>query len=505
MKHAFSSMNNNLDSFLAWRFVIGRHAFLILSAALLGSCEDKQQGPLEISAIGGSPQLANPNLVRLDVASELLIQAIGQGLVHFDQGGQIEPALAQSWIVSDDGLRYTFRLRRIEWPGGGKVTAEQVSMRLRAATSDASRNPLKPMLGAIDEIEAMTDEVLEISLKSPRPNFLQLLAQPEMAIMLNGRGTGPYHAVPEEDGAIALHLPSAEGEGIAAEEEDTHTDVIKLRGERAALAVARLLKGRADLVVGGTVGDLPIARAGDPGSALRFDPAAGLFGLSFGRRDGRLADVAMREALAMAIDRPALVAALNVPDLQPRETLIPAGIAELPRPAAPGWTAISLPQRRARAAEIVAATAGETRAPLRVALPAGPGYRLIFAHIRKDWRAIGVETIAVPEGDRSADLHFVDRVAPAELASWYLRQFSCAASAICDALADEAMAAARIAQAASDRQAQLAIADRILAGTTPFIPLAAPVRWSLVSQRITGFRPNIFARHGLDGLIAETP
>ncbi len=38
----------------------------------------------------------------------------------------------------------------------------------------------------------MTDEVLEISLRGPRPNFLQLLAHPEMAIIQSGQGTGPY-------------------------------------------------------------------------------------------------------------------------------------------------------------------------------------------------------------------------------------------------------------------------------------------------------------------------
>src|SRR5687767_5165445 len=83
---------------------------------------------------------------------------------------EIGPALAQSWIVSDDGLRYTFRLRRTSWADGSRVTAGQVVARLRAALSRASRNPLKPSLGAISDIMAMTDEVLEISLTGPRPN-----------------------------------------------------------------------------------------------------------------------------------------------------------------------------------------------------------------------------------------------------------------------------------------------------------------------------------------------
>ncbi|HEY0130737.1 MAG TPA: ABC transporter substrate-binding protein, partial [Allosphingosinicella sp.] len=67
----------------------------------------------------------------------------------------------------------------------------------------------------------------------------------------------------------------------------------------------------------------------------------------------------------------------------------------------------------------------------------------------------------------------------------------------------EAMAAARIAPDVATRRGQLANADRILAGLGPFIPLTAPVRWSLVAPRLTGFRPNAFGRHPIGELILE--
>jgi peptide/nickel transport system substrate-binding protein len=483
---------------------------IVLSAALAGqllvsSCGEADKGPIEISAIGGRPQLRNPNLALLDAPSELLLLATAQGLVQLDSAGQIEPALAQSWIVSDDGLRYTFRIRRTVWTNDGRVTAQQVVERLRATMSRASVNPLKPLLGAIADIEAMTDEVLEISLVSPRPNFLQLLAQPEMAIIRDGAGTGPFHAVPE-DGVIALHLPDEEEQPASqSTEEDRHQAVARLRGERAALAVARFANEEADLVIGGTAGDLPVAQAARPGDALVFDPVAGLFGLSFASREGLLGEAAVRQALGMAIDRPALVAALGVPELRPRESLLPLGVDEFAQPAVPEWAAAPLPMRRARAAEAIASAAGGTPLTLRVAMPDGPGSRLIFAHLRRDWRAIGVTAERVAMNDRSADLRLIDRVAPVELASWYLRQFACSASAVCDLSADEMMAAARIAPTPADRQALLANADRILAETAPFIPLTAPVRWSLVSKRLTGFRPNQFGRHNIAELVADRP
>jgi peptide/nickel transport system substrate-binding protein len=230
---------------------------------------------------------------------------------------------------------------------------------------------------------------------------------------------------------------------------------------------------------------------------------AGLFGLAFAAPEGAFARMETRHALAMAIDRPALAAAFGVPGLQARESLLPPGIEGLGQVSAPLWIRDPLPARQARASALLRDSAeGGVRLIVRVALPEGPGYRLLFARLRRDWAAVGVETVRVPAA-APADLRLVDEVAPAGLASWYLRRFSCEASRICDPVADEAMAAARIAPDVATRRGQLANADRILAGLGPFIPLTAPVRWSLVAPRLTGFRPNAFGRHPIGELILE--
>ncbi len=473
-----------------------------VALALLGSCQEPATGPIEVAAIGAPPRLDNPNLRPLDPPSAFLAEAVAQGLVRFDAAGEIEPALAQSWIVSDDGLRYTFRVRRAQWTGGSRVTAQQVAARLQASVSRASRNSLKPVLAAMRSAVAMTDQVLEIGLSGPRPNLLQLLAQPEAAILLNGQGTGPFQATAIPDGSVRLRIA-----GTEADEDEAAPDVpdIILRAEAAARAVAAFAHARADLVIGGTGADLPYARAaGVPGAQLVFDPVAGLFGLAFAAPEAErpLADPAVRRALSMAIDREGLVAALGVPGLQPRVRIVPAAAGELPAPALPDWAAAPLPMRRELAQRAIERLEEPLR--LRVAMADGPGHRSVFAHLRRDWRLIGVEAERVPFG-APADLHLIDAVAPATLASWYLRHFTCDTRRVCDPLADQAMEAARIALTPAERQAQLARADQILSALTPFIPLTGPVRWSLVSPRITGFRPNPFARHPAATLIAEEP
>ena len=475
-------------------------AVVLTGSVLLSACDRQEGGPIVISAIGGPPLLRNPNEGPLDPPSAFLAEAAAQGLVRFDASGQIVPALAQRWIVSNDGLRYTFRLGTAEWAGGGKITAAQVVARFRAAMAPASRNRLKPLLGSIDEIVAMTDDVLEISLKGPRPNFLQLLAQPELAITHNGGGSGPYLVSLGPDGTLVLAPPkeNQDDDSRAPPQPNLH-----LRGESAELAIVRFRSGRSHLVTGGTAGDLLIAQiAHVQPQSLRFDPVGGLFGLAFAHGNGPLGNPAIRDALNMAIDRESLVADMHVPGLQPRASLLPPGTDEISQPAAPAWAGQPLAQRRQQAARTIAAAAGSTPMRLRIAIPPGPGYRIIFAHLRRDWQAIGITAEAV--GPQAAvDLRLVDQVAPVTMASWYLRNFTCTDSPVCSAEADQAMDAARTAPSRDLRQASLVQADGLLRDITPFIPLTAPVRWSLVSPRLTGFQPSIFGLHPADELVVR--
>jgi oligopeptide transport system substrate-binding protein len=470
-----------------------------LAALLLAAgCTPRDVGPIAVSAIGAPPRLVNPSREPLDAASAYLLQTTAQGLVRFDADGDITQGLAQSWIISDDGLRYTFRLARAKWPDGTPITADQVVARLKAVAAPSSPNPLKPAMGAVEEVVGMTDEVLEIGLKAPRPNFLQLLAQPELAILRNGAGGGPFLVARQMGGTLRLSPPRPDEDSDARPPPD-----VLLRGEPAGIAIARFERKQAGLVLGGTAGDLPLARAArlPGGASLAFDPVDGLFGLAFAPAPaGPLAAAEVRQALSMAIDRGAIVAALAVPNLRARESLLPAGVEGIAAPASPNWTAGTTAMRRALAQRTLAAQLKGAKLHLRVALPEGVGYRVLFAILRRDWAAVGV-TVERIGPSAPADLRLVDEMAPASLASWYLRHFVCGAGLVCDDAADQALETARMAPNQEARRAALSEADRILAGDAPFIAIAAPVRWSLVAPRLTGFRPNPFGRHPAGELV----
>ena len=480
-----------------------KHPFLLLGlfAALVACNRQADDGPVTVSVVADTlPKIVDPDRHRLSSAEAVLLGATAQGLVRFDGTGQIEPGLAIRWDVSDDGIYYDFRTAE-----DSPIDAEQAARAFRATMRQSSRNPLKYLLGAVEEVVAVTPEVVEIRLGAPRPNMLQLLAQPEFALLgKKNEGTGPFR-IARRTGHILLLTPVSSEEPEELDEEERERREVLLRGETTARAVARFEAGRTALVLGGTFADLGIARAAKlPANALRFDPVQGLFGLDIVSTKGFAGSTENRRALSMAIDRDAILRAFNVPGWHVTETLVPAPLVDLAAPARPDFIDTNLAIRRALGRDSVDSwIAQKNAAPhIRVAMPPGPGAELLFTLLRLDWRSIGIEAEAVPFDDEKADLRFVDEVAPIDGAAWYLRRFSCEQRPMCSEEADVQLAAARAAKTPAERARLLAAADARLAQITPFIPIATPVRWSLVSQRLGGFQENARGVHPLNHLRA---
>ncbi len=351
----------------------------------------------------------------------------------------------------------------------------------------------------------MTDRVIEISLKAPRPHLLQLLAQPEFGLVRASVGTGPFgpptkaqlEAAKGEIGEKALFITHR----ISIPDAEDPVERVQIAGGDAKNLVAAFAKGDLDLVLGGTVGDLPYAmRAKVPRGALRFDPVAGLFGLAPTKRSELLQDKEVRRLLSRAIDRQALVSGLRVDGLTPRATLLQAGLEGIGQPAQPDWLAQRMDERRAALVADGNRIFGQTERPtLRLAVPEGPGGDFLFGRIRYDWAYLGIKVQRAPS-PASADLVWIDEVAPSSSPAWFLRRFRCGVAPICIEDAEELLSAARAAPVAAQRAALFVEAARMMDDAQLFMPVAAPIRWSLVSGRAPGFAENPFARHTLVGL-----
>ncbi len=480
---------------------MARAALTGLAALSLAACDRRpDSGAVVVSAIGAAPRPADPSRGPLDIPTRLMLDSTAQGLVRFDAAGQIEPGLAERWIVTDNGMSYIFRLREGQWGDGTPVTAEQVVAILNRQIARGSRNPLNPFLTAIDEIVVMTPQVIEVRLGRPRPDLLKLFAQPELALLrvTPSGGSGPFRVAGR--GSSPLLRPAFDP-GRADPDDQNQPEPeenVRLIGERAARGIARFANGRADLVGGGSFLDWPLLATTDIApAAVRVDPAVGLFGLAIVSRDGFLATPANRAAVAQAIDRSALTAAI-APNWAPADRILPDILDSAALPQVPPWTLLTQPERQAAAARQVAGWTGDP-VRLRIALPAGPGATLLYAYVSASLARIGIAAQRVGAED-PAELRLVDAVAPYDSGRWYLAT----ACMLCGSEAQAALDAARQAPTLEARAQRIAEADAAMNADVAFIPLARPLRWSLVSTRLRQWQPNARAWHPLNRLRPDT-
>ncbi len=481
--------------------------WIALSLVLLApACNQRADtGPVVVSAIGGRPSYPNLSKRAPDTAQRLLIGATAQGLVRFDATGQVEPGLAERWIVIDQGRTYIFRLRDAEWRDGGKVTAAEVAAILKRAIAPDSKNPLKPFLSAIDDVAVMTDAVIEVRLSRPRPDLLKLFAQPELAILRLTPlgGSGPFRIVSSEGNGVLLSPATDLGRSPDEESKDPSPEQdVQLIGESASRAVLRFAAKLSDYVAGGTVDDWPVlGKSGVAPVNIRLDPAAGLFGLAVVKRDGFLANPAGRAAVAESLDRSALIATFTNDWSQPVERLLPDKLDSAAAPSIPAWAGLSPTDRQTAAKQAVAAYRAANPGPIvvRIALPSGPGGNLLWGQIAARLILIGLQPVRVgPGGD--ADLRLIDAVAPYDSARWYLAT-ACVA---CSDDAQTAIEAARDAPTVAERATHIAEADAAMTADIAFIPIATPLRWSLVSLRLKQWQGNPRGWHPLNRLRSDT-
>jgi peptide/nickel transport system substrate-binding protein len=236
-----------------------------------------------------------------------------------------------------------------------------------------------------------------------------------------------------------------------------------------------------------------------PGGALRFDPASGLFGLLPVNAGGPLGKLEVRQLLSQALDRANFINTLGVPGLAARATVLEPGLDGIAAPVVPAWFAVPLADRLPALRTQADRLLGKIKPTISVALPAGPGADLLLQELKRDWGAIGL-TVEQAQNPASADLALIDEVAPSSAAAWFVRRFRCGEAAICDADADQLMEAARLMPVPAQRYALLAQAAGQIDAAQLFIPITAPVRWSLVSGRVQNFAGNRYARHTLTDL-----
>lgn len=506
-----------------------RKAFRVLvplAGLALAACGSSDNSALSVAVIGaaGDPFEAGDNL---PLAGQLIRASTAEGLVSFDEKGRVIPALADRWIVTDDGQSYIFRLRDGDWLSSDPLTAESAKKSLEEALKSLDDTPLARDLAGIDEIRAMAGRVVEIRLNRPMPYLLQLLAQPELGLTFKRRGAGPMRLERDRQTARLTPIDPATLGLPAIENWAQRTRRIDVQALNGPAAVDAFNDGTVDLVMGGEIEDFPLTRSvGILRGTIQVDPVVGLFGLKIMNEKGFLADPANREALSMAIDRDGLIAPFSLGGWSGTTRIVTPSLDGDLGTIGERWSEQSLEERRslatARIRRWVAASGGKgasepptpavrsargasSPVPLpapngprvTVWLPVGSGSDILLDRLTADLAAIGVH-VARTGSAEEADLLLIDDVARYPRAAWFLNRLSCSARhGLCSTDADARVAEAATAATPQERSALLTEAEAELTAANVFIPFGTPIRWSLVRGSVAGFAPNTWGWHPL--------
>ncbi|MEM7295161.1 MAG: ABC transporter substrate-binding protein [Pseudomonadota bacterium] len=284
-------------------------------------------------------------------------------LIIRDTTGAFEAALATDWAPSpDDPNVWVFNLRQgVTFHGGEAFTAEDVVFSFGRAKQPNS--DMKELIGSITEVRAVNDFTIEMVTDGPNPILPSNLTN--LFIMDKGwsEANNTVNVQDFEGGEITYATTNANGTGpyvLQSREPDVRTvmtrnenywgrdqfpmevsEIIYTPIQNAATRVAALLSGEVNFLQ-----DMPVQ------DLARVDEAEGLtvkkapqnrvifFGMNQGADDieadnvdgaNPLADVRVRKAMSMAINREAIQQVVM------RDQSIPAGM--IAPPFVNGWTA----------------------------------------------------------------------------------------------------------------------------------------------------------------------
>ncbi len=107
------------------------------------------------------PSTLDPNLAQ-DYFSITPIEQMFLGLTNLNNvTSEIEPELAESWTVSDDGTVWTFKLRQdAMWSDGNPVTAKDIEYSVKRAVMPETASPYAFVLYAVKNAAAINQTVI---------------------------------------------------------------------------------------------------------------------------------------------------------------------------------------------------------------------------------------------------------------------------------------------------------------------------------------------------------
>jgi peptide/nickel transport system substrate-binding protein len=312
-------------------------AIFLAMLALLTGCRPAPQPHTLTFLIESSPNNLD---VRqgTDSQSERIGELIYDSLVRKDASFNLKPWLASSWDRPDP-LTWIFHIRSgVRFHDGHPLTADDVAWSIHSMTNGAIITAKGGAFVGITAVDTPDPLTVVVHTRTPLPSLLFNLSDGLFGVVEKGAGaneglhpigSGPFRFVSQvQDKEVVLdrnpnYWAGAPSSTIQRVRFQVVSDTIT--------AALEMKKGSADVESNVLTMDMVHAlssysnKPGQPNLRVATGPGARVDYLNFNVQDPALHDPRVRQAIACAIDKPALIAALWRGNARPADTLLPTG------------------------------------------------------------------------------------------------------------------------------------------------------------------------------------
>jgi peptide/nickel transport system substrate-binding protein len=266
-----------------------------------------------VLAMALEPPGLDPTAGAASAIAEITLYNVYETLTKIHPDGSVTPLLAESWEVSPDLRTYTFKLRKgVKFHNGEPCNAEAVKFSFTRAGAEKSTNKDKRTFSSMESISAQGDDTIVIINKELDPDFLFLMGQ-ATAIIVEPKsaegnatkpvGTGPYKLESWNKGA-SVTLVKWDGYRNAAAIPIKKV-TFRFISDPAA-QIAALLAGDVDAFPRVTPRGVQQFKS-NPRFQVVVSGSRAKTVLAINNKKKPLDDVRVRRAIAMAIDRKAVI------------------------------------------------------------------------------------------------------------------------------------------------------------------------------------------------------
>jgi peptide/nickel transport system substrate-binding protein len=330
-----------------------------------------------------------------DGQSQRLDGLIFSGLLARDAQMNLHGDLAESWQTPDP-LTYVFHLKpNIKFHDGRPLTSADVKSTFDFILNSANKSPKRGGFRMIDKIETPDALTVVFHLKESYASFLWNLIPSAAGIVpanaaadffRHPNGTGPFRFVSQSQDDEVILSRNENYFGLSAAPTSIHFRIVP----DAVVRALELRKGSADLEMSSLSPDLIPVLIKQPTLALTERPGTNFAYLGINLQDSLLAKLEVREALAYATDRDALVKYLLHGQARVASGILP------PNHWAYEPNVTQYPADTARAEKILdqagyPRSANGVRFHLTLKTSTEEQARVIGAALQEQWRKAGIE------------------------------------------------------------------------------------------------------------------